>query len=125
MANQRMYVRCSCGEEFSIAKRMAIGYYAHPWATKDPAAFVRRLNEFLDSHEYCEDYPDCFGLSYELGAERYMPRERVNILDGAGGFDTTWTPKDEIRTTKKALILKMAIVWISALMAGFVLGVSW
>ena len=69
MANQRMYIRCQCGKELPLAKRMGIGFYAHPWATSDPKLFFQRMNDFFDEHEWCGGKVDGFDLSYEQERE--------------------------------------------------------
>lgn len=62
MANQRMGIRClSCGDTFSLAKRMGSGFYAHPYygeKTKtcpEPVALYPALNDWFDKHEWCDD----------------------------------------------------------------------
>lgn len=61
MANNRILLKCVCGEDFVLAKRFLEAYYT---VEKDKAD---KLNEWLEAHRLCEGGPfwDHFDLEYE------------------------------------------------------------
>jgi hypothetical protein len=62
MANNRMYLKCSCGGLFGLGKRMGDGYYMH---AETRAALGEALGEFYDKHEWCAGGLDHFEIAYE------------------------------------------------------------
>ena len=70
MANNRMFLKCSCGEEFMIAKY----YPASSWyvpSNQGPEEFIDALTEWLGKHSECDEQccsmwgPTHFKLEYE------------------------------------------------------------
>jgi hypothetical protein len=60
MANNRMYLKCSCGSLCYLGKRMGSGYYFH-----EGAMVQDELGKFYDEHEWCPGGLDHFSISYE------------------------------------------------------------
>jgi hypothetical protein len=60
MANNRMYLKCSCGERAYLGKRMGDGYYF-----QDGARLQDELGKFYDTHEWCPGGLDHFSIDYE------------------------------------------------------------
>lgn len=63
MANQRMSLKCVCGEERYLAKRFGRGYCI--WVD-DREGYLDKLEEFFELHAACgEGSFDHFTISYE------------------------------------------------------------
>lgn len=53
MANNRIYLRCrGCGEVLFLGKSYLGGFY---YTSYDDAPLERRLNDFYEKHNYCEN----------------------------------------------------------------------
>ncbi len=66
MANQYVCLKCECGEEVILAKRMASGFYL-PYRKKQ---FFEIISKFFSEHEFCIDNRlDTFDISYEYERE--------------------------------------------------------
>ena len=76
MANNRLYLKCSCGAELFIGKRFDGGYYwtnygklnqtvYKGYVPQDDRPLEDRLNEFYQDHEWCGGTLDHFTLEYE------------------------------------------------------------
>lgn len=70
MANNRLQLRCICGAERFIARRLLDGYYVPDLDDQGGAAgYVERLNQFLSEHAQCGNGLDHFAISYEHAAD--------------------------------------------------------
>ncbi len=61
MANNRMYLKCSCGETCYIGKRMGDGYYLGYGVGQR----LPEIGPFFDAHEWCPGGLDHFAIHYE------------------------------------------------------------
>jgi hypothetical protein len=60
MANDRLYLKCTCdGKPFYLGKTLLEGYYnVNPWDSND-------LDKWYDEHAFCEGFPKNFRVFYE------------------------------------------------------------
>jgi hypothetical protein len=62
MANNRIYVKCRCGEERFLAKTLGGGYYMR-------ADTAEKFEDWLDEHAFCGGTEDNFDLTYECSRD--------------------------------------------------------
>ncbi len=66
MANDRMYLKCTCGEMLFLAKTQGGGYF-----TLDDDDTVKGLDKFFDEHAFCKK------LSYD---DEYSSNKTLTLI---------------------------------------------